>query len=540
MLVMAAVKGADINTLNIMQSFSQSTQSLPSVSSKIRDQGVSTSTITHLKRFQSIAEFTSEKRKIVHKLSKTDMDSIENVCKFINNNSEPNLTELPGLKRKENLPAPSKPHFQSALQLKIIIHEDKVLKTSLKSKEMTIQSLSTSIFTKLDISTEDRKDFCLCKKVGEEYFFLPSLEKVLEQNTNVFFLRLTKSLKACLRKKLYDSKFDVRNCGNFAYKGRLNKRPDSAGVNLVVNSSGLEVNCDFILWKYVHQVSYSQTFMQILYKQNNGIAKKKICFDNQNIKSIYNLVLHFLELEKLKKEAAVTSIESIESKPRDDEGKFENFCKKICNITKDAVKSIGTPRRKRSKSIDSHSLQKPKKSQGFNRSLSSTDMHRVKRNIMEEFQETKQPNLSASNKRRSETQLENLPKRTKIVTNPRISDKEIPASSQAKKAPGRTPVRMGVKSVTCKSVQPNPERKIFYTTALKSDFQYFAVNLKVLQSALYVENVGKAEANCKFVGGDRILAINGISLENCTMEKADYLLEHSGHFVNFIISRKLS
>ena len=125
---MAAVQGADTNQLNIMQSFSQSTQSLPSVSSKIRD---NIPTITNLKRFQSIAEFTNEKRKIVHKLSKTDMDSIENVCKFINNNSEPNLTELPGLKIKQNLPVPSRPNLQSALQLKIIIHEDKVLKTIL-------------------------------------------------------------------------------------------------------------------------------------------------------------------------------------------------------------------------------------------------------------------------------------------------------------------------------------------------------------------------------------------------------------------------
>ena len=101
MAVMAAVQGADINQLNIMQSFSQSTQSLPSVSSKIRE---NVTTITNLKRFQSIAEFNNEKRKIVHKLSKTDMDSIENVCKFINNNSEPNLTELPGLKIKQNFP----------------------------------------------------------------------------------------------------------------------------------------------------------------------------------------------------------------------------------------------------------------------------------------------------------------------------------------------------------------------------------------------------------------------------------------------------
>ena len=104
---------------------------------------------------------------------------------------------------------------------------------------------------------------------------------------------------------------------------------------------------------------------------------------------------------------------------------------------------------------------------------------------------------------------------------------------------------MGVKSVTCKAngynpVTACPERKIFYMTALKSDFHHFSVSLAVLQSALYVESVGRPDTSCKFLSGDRILAINGISLENCTMERADSLLDQSGNFVNFIISRKLS
>ena len=508
---------AAVNQLNMIQTLSQSTQSLPSVASKLSD---NVPTLSNLKRFQSIAEFTSEKRRIVHQFSKTDMDSIENVCKFINNNSEPNLFELPGLKMKTSTPTPSQTQVRSTVQLKIIVHQDKVLKTSLKSREMTVQNLASSIFTKLEISTEDRKDFCLCKKVGEEYFFLAPPALVMEQNTTTFFLRMTRSLKASLREKLYDSKFDVRNCGNFAYRGRLNKRPDSAAVNLVVNSSGLEINCDFILWKYVHQVSYSQTFLQILYKQNSGIGKKKICFDSDIIKNIYNLVLHFLELEKERKESVVRSIESRseEARPREEEKRFEHFCKKICSITKDAVRSIGTPRRKRSKSIDSHSLTRPKKSKCLNRSLSSTDTSRVKRNIMEEFQDKPQQSVSSCNKRKSETELENVQKRTKIVTNPRISDKEIPPSSGAKKTPGRTPVRMGVKSVTCKVNNPNPprnpspERKIFYMTALRSDFQYFGLVLAVVQAALYVERVARPEVGCKFVAGDRILAINGISL----------------------------
>ncbi len=555
----------DNNLMTNMNCYSQSTHSLPAMVSRAQSD--------HLKRFQSHLDISVlEKKKIVHQFSKTDLDSIENVCNFINNNSEPNLMELPGFKVKQTIARPARDQIPSALRLKIFVHEEKVLKTTLKSKDMTIGHLHSSIVNKLQLSESESSHFCLCKRLEDEFLYIPSSEKVLDQNTNMFYLRLIKPLNASLRKKLYDSKFDVRNCGNFAFKGRINKKLDSSCVKMVINSSGLEINCDFILWKYVSQVSYSATFLQILYKQNQSLSKKKVCFESEKIKSIYELIMFFMELEKVKK--ASIKVEPEVVKPKEDETKFENFCKKLCNLTKDAVKSIGTPRRKRSKSIDSHSYQKPKKNKTLNRSLSSTDMHRVKRNIFDELRDPVAPpreekrESAVSVKRKSETHLEQAPmKRTKIVTNPRVPEKEShsaasssssAASVAAPQIPqtslhtsqgslsrkARTPVRMGVRSVASSKPPvsaPAPgERKIFYTTALKSDFAYFGIKLLASSGAVYIETIARGERdNCKFIPGDRILAINGMSLENCGLDKAEHLLEASGQFVNFIISRKL-
>ena len=563
------------NNLINMNCYSQSTHSLPALGSS-RNKIDKFGTMDNFKRFQSVAD-VQEKRKIVHQFSKTDLDSIENVCNFINNNSEPNLMELPGLKIKQKASIPIHEQIPSALRLKIFVHEEKVLKTTLKSKDMTVQNLMSSVFHKLRLTESESSHLCLCKRVEDEFFYIPSSEKVLDQSTNMFYLRLIKPLNSSLRSKLYDSKFDVRNCGNFAYKGRTNKKSDSSCIKMVVNSSGIELNCDFILWKYVSQVSYSATFLQILYKHNQGLAKKKVCFETEKIKPIYEIIMHFVEVEKIKKAQAVvvervTEPEAV--KPKEGETKFDNFCKKICSFTKDAVKSIGTPRRKRSKSIDSHTYQKPKKTKALNRSLSSADMNRVKRNIFEEFSEatvsapmsSSTPVQSVSVKRKSETQLDQAPiKRTKIVTNPRVSEKEnqgssssqsqpqpqvqpqMSSSSSTKKIPGRTPVRMGVRTIATSSKPlpvmnpiPTEERKIFYTTALKTDFAYFGIRLKLNSIGVYVDNIERNNINCKFHLGDRLLAINGISLENCRMEKAEHLLEISGQFVNFIISRKIN
>ena len=621
----------DNNFMN-MNTFSQSTHSLPALVSG-QSNGKTLSSLD-IKRFQSTADVSVlEKRKIVHQFSKTDLDSIENVCKFINNNSEPNLLELPGLKMKQTAGIPIREQIPSALRLKIFIHEEKVLKTTLKSKDMTISSLNSSVFNKLKLTEAESCHLCLCRRVEDEFMYIPPSERVLDQGTNMFYLRLIKPLNSSLRTKLYDSKFDVKNCGNFAYKGRTNKKADSSTVKMVVNSSGIEVNCDFILWKYVSQISYSATFLQILYKHSQGLSKKKVCFESDRIKHIYNLIMFFMEMEKQKR-AQEQPTSTHQTKPKEEENKFENFCKKICSFTKDAVKSIGTPRRKRAKSIDSHSYQKPKKSKSLGRSLSSADMGRIKRNILDEFKDDKPVTESSSTsssrvtpptststssssvmspsrisststKRKSETHLDNNTpmKRTKIVTNPRVSEKENqssapgqssqgqrstagsqPGSSQgsASRVSGRTPVRMGIRSVatvsskppcppsssshpfpsfkTCPPVcppsslkpslpslskpcpppPPQEERKIFYTTALKTDFSYFGIKLKLSHTSVFIESVERMSQSCKFQSGDRILAINGISLENCTQERAEHLLHISGQFVNFIISRKLS
>merc|ERR1711971_360953 len=144
-------------------------------------------------------------------------------------------------------------------------------------------------------------------------------------------------------------------------------------------------------------------------------------------------------------------------------------------------------------------------------------------------------------------------KRTKIVTNPRIPEKENHCTSASSSSSsvtmtmpqtsvhtsqgslsrkGRTPVRMGVRSVASSkhtTSAPPGERKIFYTTALKSDFAHFGIKLLASSGAVYIETVAMRD-NCKFLPGDRILAINGMSLESCGLDKAEHLLEASGQF----------
>ena len=109
-------------------------------------------------------------------------------------------------------------------------------------------------------------------------------------------------------------------------------------------------------------------------------------------------------------------------------------------------------------------------------------------------------------------------------------------------------MRMGVRSVAptkptvISSLTPttSSERKIFYTTGLKTDFSFYNISLKSSpEAAVFIDNIEKLDNNCKFRVGDRLLAINGISLENCALDKVEFLLENAGHFVNFIISRKL-
>ena len=95
-------------------------------------------------------------------VEKTDPDSIENVYNFINRNPELSLMELPGLKMKQRMPVvplPLHEQIPSALRINIFPHNEKILKTTLKSKEMTVAQFSSLVFNKLKLSEADSSHF---------------------------------------------------------------------------------------------------------------------------------------------------------------------------------------------------------------------------------------------------------------------------------------------------------------------------------------------------------------------------------------------
>ena len=73
--------------------------------------------------------------------------------------------ELPGLKMKQRMPVvllPLHEQIPSVLRINIFIHNEKILKTTLKSKDMTVGQLSSLVFNKLKLSEADSSHFCLC------------------------------------------------------------------------------------------------------------------------------------------------------------------------------------------------------------------------------------------------------------------------------------------------------------------------------------------------------------------------------------------
>ena len=121
---------------------------------------------------------------------------------------------------------------------------------------------------------------------------------------------------------------------------------------------------------------------------------------------------------------------------------------------------------------------------------------------------------------------ERIPK-TRITTNPNAKSdlkKKKPLPSVARQGP----VRMGVgtlkrKQIVCVSMQ-------------RKDVLALAIVLRKTDDGVFVDSMEKV-INSKLITGDKIVAVNGRSLEGCSLEKANYILTSSGHLVNLILKR---
>ena len=79
-------------------------------------------------------------------------------------------------------------------------------------------------------------------------------------------------------------------------------------------------------------------------------------------------------------------------------------------------------------------------------------------------------------------------------------------------------------------------KQIVCVSMERKDFLALSKGLRKTVDGVYIDDMEKV-INGKLTTGDRIVAVNGRSLEVCNLEKANYKMKNSGHLVNIILIR---
>ena len=71
-----------------------------------------------------------------------------------------------------------------------------------------------------------------------------------------------------------------------------------------------------------------------------------------------------------------------------------------------------------------------------------------------------------------------------------------------------------------------------------SKMEYLAMNMVLCkrEESIHVEKIVQ-QSKKKIFPGDKIIAVNGKTLEDTSIEKSNFLIANSGHLLNFILQR---
>ena len=512
-------------------------------------------------RLQTFLSDRNLRREAAREESEENKRTISGVCHYVRSREARRedlfgLLELPGLKynrnstvsnvsnvstdnNQNNLPAYSKINLiknsSEGQTVKIALLDDnEFVEVQLVAKEVIINELLKIALDKLHIDRNDLHFFCLCKKIREEYFYLNKIDSVsdhlLTRSDTTFHLRMIKPPSINLRKIYSKYLMKTNNFGTFKFTGKENKMENSKAIEFVVDVYGVKVGDTFTAWKNIKQVSFSHCYLQLLRQQDGESHRTKICFSPSKTKMIYDLVV-FL----------VNSNKEVEKSKEKELSNLDDLCDQLMKITKTAMKVISTPQRKRTKSSDPE-LSKSAKKQKLSQPLNFPE--RKKKPAVPQYQyklylENEEDDIYVhiDQLRRSEDK-ENIPKKPRISTNPKVKAdatlKAVPA------APRQGPViTMGTTTLKRKltnNFECEPAKKIACVSMSK--LEYISLNLTLTKSdqGVFIEETDKSVKR-KLQRGDKIVAVNGKMLENCSLEKSKFVIANSGHLLNFILQR---
>ena len=497
--------------------------------------------------------------------SEENRKRISGVCDYIRLSEERKaedvfgLLDLPGLKYNRNSKASLEnvnnnqnivqPHQHSPAYMninltkntsegqtvKIALLDEQLLHVHLMAKEVIIDELLKITLDKLNIDRSDLHFFCLCKKLRNEYFYLNTTESVahhLQSGTDrTFHLRLIKPPSINLRKIYSKQLMKSNNFGTFRFTGAASKLERSVTRVFEVDVYGMKVDGSFTAWKNIKQVSFSHSYLQILSQEGENCQKTKISFSSGKTKMIYDLVL-FL----------VNSNKEVEKSKEKELSNLDDLCDQLMKITKTAIKVISTPQRKRTKSTDpelSKSAKKQKLTQPLNFSERKKNKPPVPQYQYKLYLENEEDDIyvHVDHLRRCQ-EKENIPKKTRISTNPKVkadaTQKSVPL------APRHGPViTMGTTTLKRKltnNFETDTAKKIACVSMSKLEYLSLNINLRKSDEGVFIDETNNRMKK-KLQRGDKIVAVNGKILENCSLEKSKFVIANSGHLLNFILQR---
>ena len=470
-----------------------------------------------------------------------------------NRNSSVSETSLETLNNNQNISLPRQPrqprrpcpaymkinltkNTSEGQTVKIALLDDELLQVHLVAKEVIINELLKIALDKLNIDRSDLHFFCLCKKMREEYFYLTSTDSVAQHLQSgadrTFHLRLIKPPSINLRRIYSSQLMKTNNFGTFSFTGAESKLERSGTRVFVVDVYGMKVDGSFTAWKNIKQVSFSHSYLQILSQEGENCQKTKISFSPWKTKMIYDLVL-FL----------VNSNKEVEKSKEKELSNLDDLCDQLMKITKTAIKVISTPQRKRTKSTDpelAKSAKKQKLTQPLNFSERKKNKPAVPQYQYKLYLENEEDDIyvHVDQLRRSQDK-ENIPKKTRISTNPKVKADATPLKS-IPLAPRHGPViTMGTTTLKRKltnNFESDSAKKIACVSMSKLEYFSLNVSLRKTDEGVFIDETNN-RLKRKLQRGDKIVAVNGKMMENCSLEKSKFVIANSGHLLNFILQR---
>ena len=368
-----------------------------------------------------------------------------------------------------------------------------------------------------------------------EYYYLKPTDNIQESSTPLH-VRLIKPPGMKMRKQFADSLQGSNNFGLFKYHGKDHKSERCGSVLFSVDVCGMKINDDFVPWRQVKEVSFSHTYLQILTQQpGESPVKTRICFSASKTKFIYDLVVFLIEANK-----------EVERTKAKELSNLDDLCDQLMKITKTAMtKVMTTPQRKRTKTLEGSASKKQRlnPSLGFSEkkrkplaSVSASQYQYQYKLYLENEEDEIYVHMDQLKRHRDKENI--IPRiKTRITTNPNLKTQDLKPNQPLQPRPG--PVIMGTTTLKRKmtnNFESEQSKKIVCVSLSKMEYLSLKVGLTKSEDNITIEKLIN-QPKKKLLIGDKIIAVNGKTLENISLEKANFIISNSGHLLNFILQR---